>query len=238
LKRALAIIIINLLPLLTWGQTDTVNTLVFKVSASKTKISVWPADSLLWIEKKNNLKIKIKGNKYPVVIKLEGGTISGKDSLYTAIVEEGVSALLNLWEKYPDGSSKLIYTKPYKIKKIPDPVVYVCGVKGDSAIDKRQLIFENKVYAYSDYYKSYIKIISFDMLFPNQELMDTLSSFSNRFTPEMRNKIWQLNQGSVVYFENIKCKMPNQQIKKLSSIQIFIVETNKYSVGELKFPKD
>jgi len=199
------------------------------VSNSKNTYTVFPSDSVVWGEKANLVRVRVKG-ACPFSVSYDGGRISGKDSVYIIQVDSSVSGLLTICEM-SEGKSKVVFTKPYKVNRIPPPYVLVCGVKTDSVIDKQQLINDNKVMAYSTYHKMHLKVLSFDMIYVNAGKFDTLSATTNHFTLEMRRRIMVLKPGNILYFENVKCVMPDRKIVALAPIQIFINETDKYKIG-------
>ncbi len=217
-----------------YAQKDTSGTLVFKVRNGKNAYSVFPSDSTLFAEKDNVIKIKVRG-KRPYKVYFEGGVMTGSDSIFTIRADSAVSGLLTIKETHKN-ESKIAFTKPYKIFHIPLPYVMVSGVKADSVIDKQQLINVDKVMAYSGYYKMFLKVLSFDMIYANAGVFDTLSAETSHFTPEMKKHLYGLKSGSILYFENVKCVMRDGSARKLASIQIFINETDKYKVG-YRIPK-
>jgi hypothetical protein len=142
--------------------------------------------------------------------------------------------LLSIREKLPDGKSKIVFTKPYRIRRIPPPVVYICVVKSDSVIDREQLIVQDLVYVRSSSFSFRLVIESFDMLFTNSNGDVTLHSSNNHFTIEQRREIYKLVPGSLVYFENIRCLMSKGETISLQPVQIYVEETNKYKEGDRK----
>jgi hypothetical protein len=213
----------------------------FHVRNSHSRYQVFPADSILWAEVDNPITIRAKGKKKEISVLLQGGQLKkapGNDSLFSARVDDTVSmALLTISERLEGGKLKLVYTKPYTIKRIAPPVLYVCGVKTDSVIDKQQLIEDDILYAKSERYKFKLLIRSFDMINVKENSYDTLHSRNNHFSIEQRRQIYRLQPGNMLYFENILCQMPTGEVVKLRSVQLFVDETNKYKVGYRKVGK-
>lgn len=205
---------------------------VTKIKIKKTKwnVLISPADSVLWINKENQVEINVEGgDNYYVGIK--GGTLKYYKSKYWLLVPTEGAATLTVYEKLPNKKNKPVYTKLYQIKRIPEPVPYVCGVKGDSVIDKLQIINDNEITALHPSNKQKFAIANFDLIVTIGGKTDTLHSPNSHFTIEMRKRIYYLESGSILYFENVYCAMPDGKLQKLKPFEIFINETNKYKVG-------
>ena len=211
--------------LLAQGTNTTI-----KIKRTKWNVLVSPDDSILWINKNNQLKINVEGgNNYYVNIK--DGKIKCQGNKYNIQVTTEGAAMLTIYEKLPKKKMKPLYTKLYQVKRIPDPVAYVCGVKADSVIDKMQIINENEVSATHPFYKIQLPVLGFDVIFTIGGKIDTLTSTNNHFTIDMRKRIYYLASGSILYFDNVYCGMPDGKIQKIKPFEVFVTETNKYKVG-------
>jgi hypothetical protein len=241
MKQYAFLIFCSLSSLVSKAQKSDTAKVTFHVTGRQyATYEVFPKDSLLWGAELNGIRIHASGKKREAYAVLEGGMISrqpGNDSMYIATVKDTVvSALLCIFEKgmFPDEKARLVYTKPYRIKRVPPPVLYVCGVKTDSVIDKQQLIEDDLLYAKSTSSKSPLLIESFDIIFVNGSSDRTLHSPSNHFTIDQRKEIRLLKPGNVIYFENVRCVLPKGVIITLKPVQIYVDETNKYRVGYRK----
>lgn len=215
-----------------FSQENEVVTFRLKKKLKGVRIS---KDTLLWTEKNNLISITELGGTQISKVFLEGGKIGiVKDSIYSAIVSEGTTAVLSVFEKDKQGKDKLISVKQYHIKSIPLPDIFVCGVKADSVIDKQQLLQFNEVTAYSKYFKTKVPVLGFDVIFSSQTGGDTLHSKNKNFTINMRNKIHLLKPGDVLQFTNIVCRTPDGKERRPEDLLIYIDETNKYKVGTIK----
>ncbi|MES2593276.1 MAG: hypothetical protein V4608_15440 [Bacteroidota bacterium] len=203
--------------------------ITIKIEKTQWQVTVGP-DSILWINKNNQVKIDVKGgdNYY---IGLKGGRIKNYKGKYSLIVDTEGAATLTVYEKLPNKKFNPIYTKLYMVKKIPDPVPYVCSVKGDSVIDKLQIINDNEITAIHEFTNTKVPILGFDIIIPIGGQVDTLTSNNSHFTLEMQKRIYYLKSGSVLYFENVYCAMPDGSVQKIKPFEIFVSETNKYKVG-------
>ncbi len=201
-----------------------------KAKKTKWKIDVSSADSILWIGSENALTVNIEGeNNFLVEIKDARWRVAGNKYLVQVFAEGATT--FTVYEKLPNKKMRSVYTKLYQVKKIPEPIVYVCGVKNDSVIDKQQIIQDDIVTAISPFYQKQLSVLGFDVIFPFGEEVDTLTSTNNHFTLDMKRRIHYLTPGSILYFDNVYCALPDGKIQKLKPFQIFIDETNKYNVG-------
>ncbi|MFY9309843.1 MAG: hypothetical protein WAQ28_12420 [Bacteroidia bacterium] len=196
----------------------------------KWNISVSAVDTVLWIAKKNLLVIDIQGGmNYKVEIK--GAKWKNTGNKYSVEVFTEGSTMLTVYEKLPDNKMRPVFTKLYKVMDIPEPVPYVCSVKADSVIDKLQIIKEDNITVFSAYYNTQVPVLGFDVIVSFGGQSDTLTSTCNHFTLDMKRRIHYLVPGSILYFENVYCAMPDGKIQMLKPFEIYIDETNKYKVG-------
>lgn len=205
-------------------------TATIKIKKTKWKVLITSNDSILWIDKENHVSIAVEGGmNYCVNIK--DGKINCNRNNYTIQVFQEGTAILTVYEKLPNKRLRTLHTKLYQVKRIPDPVPYVCGVKSDSVIDKLQIIHDNIVTITHPFYKLELPVLGFEVIFSIAGKADTLTSKNNHFTMDMRKRIYYLPSGSILYFENVYCEMPDGKVKKIKPFEIFITETNKYKVG-------
>lgn len=201
------------------------------IKKTKWNITISPAnDSVLWIDIENKLTINVEGGTN-YCVDIRDGRIRNKGKNYVIQVFTEGSATLTVCELLPNNKKKVIFTKLYEIKKIPEPIPYVCDVKRDSVIDKLQIIYGNIVKVIHPFYKEQLPVLGFDVIFSFAENPDTLRSFDNHFTQDMKRRLYYLNSGSVLNFENVYCLMPDGKIHKLQPFVIYINETDNYKVG-------
>lgn len=203
----------------------------FKVKSQKTVYTILPVDSFLWAHKPTKIILRTKGKKKAFHLTLINGTVTGKDSIFYLKVDSGAKTMLTVLEKLPNGKNKVAFSKTFTIKYIPEPVAYVCGIKSDSIIDKEQLLREDIIYAYSSYYKTKLKILSFNFIYVAGEKVDTLFTKGCHFDLVMRREINRLVPGNVVFFNKIQCQLPDGNIKELKPVTLYINDTRKYRVG-------
>ena len=203
----------------------------FRVESKVKGVKVFPEDTVIWEKERTPLTVRPLGDTEVMRVMLSNGEVEGRDSSYTAFVTEGESTVLSVFIKGSDGKEKLALTREYTIKRIPPPVVMVCGVGKDSVIDKKQLIHQNTILAFSDYHKANCPVLSFDMIVVENGVADTLHSPDKHFTIDMRNRIHKIRPGSVLRFDQIECLLPNNNKAILAPVNIFVDETNKFRIG-------
>jgi hypothetical protein len=238
MMRSIGVILFAcLLPFIAQPQSsEGDSTLVFKVRNPQVEVKIVPEDTVLWTGQKNIIKVRITPGHKIGSVTLDNGTIRGNDTSYTAIVKNGKTAMLSVYERMPDNTLRLCASKLYWIQKNPDPVVNVCGITADSVADKQDLILKNKVIAVWEQKNLILPVLGFRMISLNKNgNSDTLVSYSEQFTIDMRNRIHDIPDGSVLTFDEVICLMPSGKMKKLGPIQIFVAKTNKYNVGKREF---
>lgn len=214
-----------------YSQTPAQDTvLIFKVRNPVSEYTLIPNDSVLPSEKKTNIKIRSSNKEKPFKVSMEGARIKRTDSIFSIYPDSSQAALLTILE-YQKNRWRPVKTKLYKIKHPAEPVIIVCGVKADSVIDRQQLIQEDKVAVYAAQYKSYLPVKGFELIYVNGDAMDTLKSANSHFTLDMRRRIHLLKPGDLIYFEKVKCQLPDGKFRILKPIQLYIDETNKFKVG-------
>jgi hypothetical protein len=217
------------------AQTDT--TYIFKVVSPKLSITILPKSTDLYIGLKNLLRIRVSKGFIISRVLLDGGTITGKDSNYIAIVKEGLQAILSVYVTCPDSTEKLGLTKIFKIVSLPEPVIYINGVKNDSVIIKTKIIAVGRLSAKLPKIEKQLPIVSFDMIFANQDSlrMDTLHANNSALTKEMKTAISKMKEGRLLYFENIKCLLPDGSKYISKPMQIYLIDgppLDKINIGD------
>ena len=200
--------------------------LTFKVRYEKTAASISPDKS--WMNCGESMyitiKVKPKGRKIAKVT-FKGGTVEGKDSIYTITAGSGAQGILTVYEQTADGN-KIILNKTYDFKKTNLKVSCV-GVKNDSVIDLMTLVALGKITVQVEETKKSVKVLNFQMIVSEDGKTDTLNSNGNALSKEMKKNIGKLKDGSVVYFYNIACQMPDMVVRKIPSMRLFITDKAK-----------
>lgn len=201
-----------------------------RVKKVKWEVSITAADSIFRVGLENMVTIKVKGgDNYAINVK--GGTIAKQQDKYVVYAKEEGAVTVCVYEKLPDKKMRVLGSKLFMVKRVPPPQIMVCGVRTDSVIDRQQIIQDDIVTAYHPFYKVHLPVVGFDVVFPNKDISDKLSSANNHFTPDMRRRIYSLKPGTLLYFENVYYLLPDGRKEKAPGFQVFVAETNKYNVG-------
>jgi len=183
---------------------------------SPTKMNV------LYIGVDNPIDISVPGvaleNLQP---SLTGGSLSGSKGKYIAKVQSGTEATVSVSAKFgaqvkPMGSFK------FRVKRVPDPVAYIGGKKGDQVVTKGELMAIGGIIPKLenfDFDLSFV-VTSFTLSGLVKGQIAEYRSSSNKVTPEMINFLKNIGSGAKLYFEQIKAKGPDGTTRDLSSVSI------------------
>jgi gliding motility-associated protein GldM len=106
------------------------------------------------------------------------------------------------------GVERLMGTKEYRVKKVPDPVAQINNLSGGN-IRKEELLIQDGMLAVLIDFDFDLKFVvtQFDVsLTGSGGYTNTWKSNSNRFTEDQKKQFKSLPVGSIVYFDNIKAK--------------------------------
>lgn len=207
---------------------------VFKIKKPTSILEVSHKDTFLVKGKHYLVSIKIKTGKKRVVKVFS-------DSIYISRVQQDLysikiprkskinKGMIRVHVKNEDGTVELGEVLIYNIVEPPMPEIFVGNIKADSLIDKRYLYEYAKLNAVCEGYS--VKLLSFDLITFTNGNKYTFHSTNNALSIPMKNHIQRLNVGSMIYFNNIVCQMPDGRIEVIESIRLFFDETNKYKVG-------
>ncbi len=219
------------------GQNDSTD-LIYKIKKEKPKVTVLPEGYELYMNTQNLIFIKADAGIKISKVELTGGKIykrdslNKKDSAYYAVTDNGTQALLSVYEKLPDGREQVCLTKPYVIIEIPEPVVRVDNVEHRNTVQKKTIIALGNIEVVSYYFKRVLPVIYFEMQTSGGSQIDTLRSNSSKLTKEMKDVIEKGGkEGSIAYFKNIKCLLPNGSILSVKPVEIFIDDSPIYMIG-------
>ena len=150
--------------------------------------------------------------------------MSTNDNTYFVRFTRPGETVISVYQKNATGK-KLLATK---IREIRNPPVFFCGIKIDSTSKPIKLRGTN-FYAYSDYYKKTMPIISFDMYFVDDTTLKKrepvrFKSDSCMLSAEMRKRILNFQPSyNYIYFHNIICSVPDGSKRILDPIELNVV---------------
>lgn len=228
----LTIVIVTVCSFKVMGQDSLY---VIKVKKPTSTLFVSHTDSFL-----------IKGKTYLFTLRIENGkkriTHVLSDSIYISkigvnqyVVKVARNAriskgIIRVHVKNEDGTKALYELLSYNIIEPEMPEIFVGNIKADSVIDKRYLYDYAKLHAY--YKGKPVRILSFNFCTVKGGKMTTLSSENSSLTVAMKQLVQRLNPGSVIFFKEVVCLLPDGTTETVKSIRLFFDETNKYKVGE------
>ncbi|WP_081485204.1 type IX secretion system motor protein PorM/GldM [Marinilabilia salmonicolor] len=150
---------------------------------------------------------KIRGNEYSVS---PNANSSGKQAIVS------VSTTLN-------GQTQNLGSQPFRIKRVPDPVATVAGMRG-GGIGKNLLLAQRAVIAKMDNFDFDLKfnVINFRISTIRDGYLQFVDSESGVITTEQKDLIRGVGVGGVVLFNNIQAKGPDGSTRDLGSLSFTI----------------
>jgi len=224
MKKHLVIIIIITSGFLAMAQT-TENKAVFNVSKQNKIIAVSPTKmNVLYIGVDNPVQIAICDvpAKY-ITASIDNGTVESLgDGKFNVRVKEGsTEAIINVFESY-NGKATKIGDEKFRVKRIPDPVACVAGVKS-GIINKNVIAASQMVVAKLENFDFDLTftVTSFTFLIGSQggDIISTIVS-GNIIPADVIKKIINAASGMRIYFEDIRAKGPDGTIRTLSPVNI------------------
>ncbi len=155
---------------------------------------------------------------------ITNGSISKNGSHWDVKVGRGNEAVVSVTAEMADGSKTNMGNIKFRVKRIPDPVPYVAGETGASTITKAKIGGVSTVQARMDNFDFDIKVDVQSYIF-SMALGDVLVEEKingKRLTPQVKDLIKKARRGNKIYFEKIKCKMPDGTIRELPPVSLKI----------------
>jgi gliding motility-associated protein GldM len=125
----------------------------------------------------------------------------------------------------PDGKSKQLDTKKFRVKRVPDPIAKV-GTSAGGKVPAAQFKVQRGVIPVLEDFVFDIKfvVVSFEITYAakRQDLI-TKKATSGAFTGEMIELLNRSKPGDVFYLDEVRVKGPDGQIRKLPSIAYTLI---------------
>ena len=124
-----------------------------------------------------------------------------------------------------DGKNKNMGSMMFRAKQIPTPTAKIGG-KTSGAMPKVALAASSGIRADLENFAFDVSVVvsSYTMGYTKANgLLDEVKVNSNRFTPEVKEKINTLGRNSKVFFEDIKVRMPDGSTRTLSPVNIKVI---------------
>lgn len=150
---------------------------------------------------------KVRGNEFSVS---PNANSAGKQAIVS------VSANLN-------GQTQNLGSQPFRIKRVPDPVATVAGMRG-GGIGKNLLLAQRAVIAKMDNFDFDLRfnITNFRISTIRDGYLQFVDSESGVITTEQKDLIRGVGVGGVVLFNNIQAKGPDGSTRDLGSLSFTI----------------
>ena len=148
------------------------------------------------------------------------GTISGSRGKYNVKVNKGPKCTINVMAKQEKGS-KSMGAFEFRVKRLPDPVAKVAGLK-EGTIKRGMLLA-------SGFVKAEMENFDFDLKVTIKEFTLTaivggdpieIKGVGGTFTEKMNDAIKKVKNNGKVFIEGIKAQMPDGSVRPLSPISL------------------
>lgn len=190
------------------------------------------SDSVFYIEKKNIIIVKYKGDGRIAYLKIEGGKIkkqqnNGYEITFPHETTDKIT-ILKIFEKTAKGKPQLIFTKVFGLAHIPKPIISIGGVKNDSTLGIEHLIRDNYVRSFHPITNNQLVVHSFTIHFSTQ---DSVRIKGGRIPLAVKRKLYELSEGKLLKLTNIFSYMPDNTLYKTRAVQVFLIQSNEYIIG-------
>jgi hypothetical protein len=213
------LVLFSLFSISAFSQKDEKD-LVFKIK-NDSKIKVTPSTSFLLLGKSKIFRITASGANTVTRVAVSGATVEQQaGGLYKISTGQSEQILVNVYAKTPGGQEFIAKVMKYQV--IPMPALSIMGVQKDYAITKAKLVSGN-LSATSPELGKVIQIVSFEI----RTDTDTLFSNSNSLTGPMRKFANTLQDGSMMWFYNIKCQFPDGTEEIMPFFRVYVVDSKR-----------
>jgi len=211
------------------------DTLTFKITKPKYSVEVKFTDTVCRVYQKNYFELILSKDIQLSHLEIRNGKIihlPTQNKYYVTFKEAGPS-YIKVYAKNARGENFVALLQQIKVVDYELPILYLSGVKADSAIDIEHLIHTGTLTAFSEQLKQALPVISFGMVMNS----DTTYIKGNGFPIEVKNKFRYLKDGNQLAFFNIRVQYPDEfkTVRAVERFSVFITETDQYSVGTRKF---
>ena len=156
---------------------------------------------------------------------IQNGTLSkGPKGGYIVRVTTGNESIIRVSAKMADGSSKSMGEAKFRVKRIPDPVPYVAQKTGADNISMAQLQAASKIFAKMENFDFDLTVNVIDYIFSMNVAGSLIEEEvkSDKIVPKISELLAKAKRGNKVYFEKIRVKMPDGEIRTLPPVSLKI----------------
>jgi gliding motility-associated protein GldM len=181
--------------------------------------------NVFYIGVDNPVSISVPGvanDKVQVNISGGGGAITKTgNGIYNVRVTTPGTCKVNVSAQMA-GASRPMGGMEFRVKKVPDPVAYIGGVK-TGPIGKGTLMASPIIPRMENFdFDLNFRIVSFELVMNYQGDLVTKSTTGNQFSGEMRSLLEKAGRGQKIYIENIKAVGPDNTTRTLSPMNLKI----------------
>ncbi len=216
---------------ITWGQKET---LVFKISKPKSEVILQTADTIFYTTHVNYFSVKTTGKDKVTQVSVANGELTTvAPGLYSVrFLEEGVT-IIKVQTTSPTGTVRQALAQTMKIKGQPKPVLRMCGVPKDSALNKEHLIKDLTLRAFIPELDMHAPVLGYQLILKK----DTFQISGNKIPITIKPKLYNLKDGDVLKLRDIQVQTSNtkRQVYTVKRFNLFIVETDQYTIGKRKY---
>jgi len=200
----------------------------YKVASPSTTISATKMN-VFYIGVDNPVDISAAGvARDQIQASISNGSISkSKDGWVVRVKKPGKAKVSVAASMEVDGETtrKTMGAMDFRVKRIPTPIAEIAGKTG-GAIGKGQLGAQLGIIAKMENFEFDVKVIvsSYEFAYVQSNgLTKDIKVDGPRFTETIKGVIRQLKPGSRVTFDNIKVRMPDGEIRRLSPVVLKLV---------------
>ncbi|MFH1320970.1 MAG: gliding motility protein GldM [Bacteroidota bacterium] len=166
-------------------------------------------------------------NKVKASISGGGGSIrkTSKPGSWIVKVSTQGKANVNVQVENQPGKWKSMGSAEFRVKRVPDPVSYFVGKKGDATIKKSELLAGMGIQAKMENFDFDLKFIvnSFDMTMSIGGVFQTINANGYKINDQMKKYLEQAKRGTKIYFEKIRAKGPDGSTRELGPISLSVI---------------
>ena len=126
--------------------------------------------------------------------------------------KQGTECTISVSGKMPDGSKKSLgQPSKFRIKRVPDPICYFAGKKGDINVTKGELQIATQVQARMENFDFELKydVTGFKMVLTVNGNTVEETSQSNLLTPKMKDLMGKVGKGTHIIIEGVHVRGPD-----------------------------
>ena len=156
---------------------------------------------------------------------MSGGSLvrAGAPGKYTVRVTTGTEATINVGAKV-NGNNQNMGSFKFRVKRVPDPVAFFAGKKGDDKISKAELMGAAGVIAKLENFDFDLtfNVTGFEISAMVGGLLQSGASEGNRLSSQQIGILKNVKSGGKVYIEAVRAKGPDGTLRKIPGVNLKI----------------